>query len=110
MGVGLADFTTERLVRQIQPHKGYMNALTASAPFVVKVPLTLENDRQAMEVALKSTGANGGARLVYIRDTLALDEMLVSEALLPEAQATGTLEILEPPKPLAFDPAGNLVG
>jgi hypothetical protein len=110
MGVGLADFTTERLVKQIQPYKGYMNALTASAPFVVKVPLTLESDRQAMEVALKSTGANGGARLVYIRDTLALDEMLISEALLPEAQATGTLEILGQPEPLAFDPAGNLVG
>ena len=88
--------------------KSYMNALTAGALVAVRLPLVLDNDREAMEVALKSSGANGAPRMVYIRNTLALEELLVSEALLPEVVASETLEVLEEPRLLPFDADGNL--
>lgn len=108
LGVGLADFTTQRLVQKMDRRKSYMNALTAGALVAVRLPLVLDNDREAMEVALKSSGANGAPRMVCIRNTLALEELLVSEALLPEVAASETLEVLEEPRLLPFDADGNL--
>lgn len=108
LGVGLADFTTERLVRKMDRRKSYMNALTAGALVAVRLPLVLESDREAMEVALRSAGANGAPRMACIRNTLALEELLVSEALLPEVAASEALEVLEEPRPLPFDADGNL--
>jgi hypothetical protein len=109
LGVGLADFTTERLFGKMDRRKSYMNALTANAPVTVRIPPVLGSDREAIEVALRSAGANGQPRVVYIRNTLDLGEMLVSEALVPEAGAAGSLELLESPRALEFDREGNLL-
>jgi hypothetical protein len=108
LGVGLADFTTERLFKKMDLRKSYMNALTANGLVTVRLPVILGSDREAIEVALKSAGADGDARMVCIRNTLALDEMLVSEALAAELGSNGTLEVVEEPKALDFDEAGNL--
>jgi hypothetical protein len=109
LGVGLADFTTERLFRKMDRRKSYMNALTANGHVTVKLPVILADDREAIEVALKSAGSNGAPRMVYIRNTLELGEMLISEALLPEAAAIDTIDVLEDPRPLSFDGRGNLM-
>lgn len=108
LGVGLADFTTDRLYRKMDLRKSYMNALTANGLVTVRLPVILGSDREAMEVALKSAGANGGARIVWIKNTLALEELLISAALVPEVESGGRLELLEEPRPLTFDEAGNL--
>jgi hypothetical protein len=108
LGVGLADFTTERLFKKMDLRKSYMNALTANGLVTVRLPVILGSDREAIEVALKSAGADGDARMVCIRNTLALDEMLISEALGAELGSNGTLEVVEEPKALDFDGAGNL--
>lgn len=109
LGIGLADFTTDRLVKKMDLRKSYMNALTADGLVTVRLPLILGSDREAIEVALKSSGANGGGRLVWIRNTLALAEMFISEALVREAAQSGALELLDEPRPLNFDEDGNLM-
>jgi hypothetical protein len=108
LGVGLADFTTERLFKKMDLRKSYMNALTANGLVTVRLPVILGSDREAMEVALKSAGVNGAARMVCIRNTLELDEMLISEALLAEIDSNGSLEVVDDARPLPFDEAGNL--
>jgi hypothetical protein len=45
---------------------------------------------------------------VRIQNTLLLEELDVSEALLPEVKQHHTLEILWGPKPLMFDSSGGL--
>jgi hypothetical protein len=111
LGVGLADFTTERLFRKMDLRKSYMNALTANGLVTVRLPVILGSDREAIEVALKSAGADStqsGARVVWIRNTLDLEQMLISEGLVSEAVSSGALELLEEPRPLPFDEEGNL--
>ena len=53
VAIGLADFTTRKLFKQIDFKKTYINALTANAPHVAKIPIILDNDREAIEVAIK---------------------------------------------------------
>ena len=110
LGVGWADFTTRRLVEQIDYDAMYMNCLTANAPDVGRVPITLANDRVAVAAALKTAGAADTPRLARVHSTLQLEHLSVSEALLPEVTVNPHVEVLSAPVPMEFDAAGNLVG
>jgi hypothetical protein len=109
LGVGIADFTTRRLFDKLDLSKGYMNGLTAGAIDAIKLPVILGSDREALEVALKSVNPSGPPRVVWIKNTLALEEMLVSEGLLPEVEQTPTLVVAGEPASLDFDGDGTLV-
>ncbi|HVG99016.1 MAG TPA: lactate racemase domain-containing protein [Chloroflexota bacterium] len=108
IGIGWADFTTRRLVDGIDYAAMYMNCLTANAPDVARIPMTMASDREAIEAAAKTAGAGGRLRLARVHSTLRLEELYVSEALLPEVHADPALEVLDPPAPLRFDAGGNL--
>jgi hypothetical protein len=108
LGIGWADFTTQRLVDQIDPSAMLMNALTANAPDVARVPLALPADRPAIEAAIKTSAATGPLRLARVHSTLRLEELYVSEALLDEVAANPALEVLEPPAEMQFDRLGRL--
>ncbi|HEY5657670.1 MAG TPA: lactate racemase domain-containing protein [Myxococcota bacterium] len=101
-GIGFADFTTRRLVEKIDRDALYTNALTASAPEEARIPLTLEDDAEMIEAALRTIGpvAPEHARVVRIRNTLALGEIEASEAYRPELAAHPELEMIEAPRPM----------
>ena len=109
VAIGLADFTTRKLFEQINFKKTYMNALTANVPQVAKIPIILDSDREAIEVALKSSEPQGEPRVVRIRNTLHLMEYWISPGLLKEAREVPGLQIAGPAEPLQFDPSGNLL-
>jgi hypothetical protein len=113
LGIGLADFTTERFVREFDPGSTFVNLLTATEPDAVNpregtLPLALPSDREAIEVALYSALAKGKPRLCRIKSTAQLDEFWVSEALLEEALADASISQSETPQPMEFDSDGNL--
>jgi hypothetical protein len=112
LGIGMADFTTQRFADAYDPAVTYVNLLTASEPTgntrEGPIPLALKSDREAMEVALFSSLASKEPRICRIRNTASLDEIWVSEALLPEVKRNPKLETLAEPAPLVFDGAGNL--
>jgi hypothetical protein len=109
LGVGIADFTTRRLYDKLDLEKMYLNGLTSGALGAIKIPIVLESDRQAMEVALHSVGHGGpAARVAIVRSTLDLETMWVSEALVDEVRTNSRLEVLGPLAELAFDDAGRL--
>ena len=112
IGIGLADFTTQRFLDAYDPAVSYVNILTASEPGgntrEGPVPLALPSDREAIEVALFSALAGPKPRLCRIRNTDALDQLWISEGLLEEATEKPKLSIEQPPAPMAFDQAGNL--
>ena len=110
MGVGLADFVSRRLVNKIDPTATYINGLTGLSPESARIPVTFDTDREAVEAALGTIGLvkPEAARIVRIQNTLLLEELDVSEALLPEVKQHHTLEILWGPKPLMFDSIGGL--
>jgi hypothetical protein len=110
MGVGLADFVSRRLVNKIDPTATYINGLTGLSPESARIPITFDTDREAVEAALGTIGLVNPeeARIVRIQNTLLLEELDVSEALLPEVQQRDMLEILWGPKTLMFDRNGRL--
>jgi Domain of unknown function (DUF362) len=110
IGIGMADFTTRRLVDQINFAAMHMNAITSGVSEAAKVPMAFETDREAIQVALGMIGLTPPeqARVVRIKNTLLLAELDVSEALLPEVQARERLSVASQPAPLVFDDQGNL--
>lgn len=109
-GVGLADFVSRRLVHKIDATATYINCLTGLSPESARIPMTFDTDREAVEAALGTIGRvkPEEARIVRIKNTLLLEELEVSEALLPEVKQRDTLEILWGPKGLIFDSNGGL--
>src|SRR5438034_446050 len=109
-GIGLADFTTSRLIRAIDYRTTVLNCLTAANPEAAALPIHYDTDREAIDAALASAGLAPAerARVVRIRNTLRLDRLFVSEACRAELAARGDVEIVEPAHELAFDGAGNL--
>jgi len=112
LGIGMADFTTRRFAEAYDPAVSYVNLLTASEPGgntrEGPLPLALDSDRQAMEVALFSSLAGASPRVCRITNTARLDEFWVSDSLLDEVQQRAGLHIVAPPSPLPFDANGNL--
>jgi len=109
--IGNADFTTQRLVDKIDHHSTYMNAVTSSCPEAVRIPPYFKTDREVIQTALGTIGLvePQNARIVHIRDTLHLEEMYISEAMLPQAKKLRDLSVIGKQRPLKFGRDGNLV-
>ena len=110
-GIGLADFTTTRLVDKIDRHATYMNGITALGPQKSKIPFYYDTDSEAIEVALDTIGLTEpeDARVIRIESTLRLTELDISKVLLEDAKLHSGLEVIGETKPLPFDDAGNLI-
>jgi hypothetical protein len=112
VGVGLADFTTTRLVQTMDKRVSFMNALTALSLESVKVPIHFESDRECVIRALESLAIadTRRAKVARITDTLSLERLQVSEAFLEETRGRADLESEGDCEEMKFDVAGNLAG
>jgi hypothetical protein len=110
VGFGLADMVTDRLVAALDWEPTRINALTASGLAAVKIPLHFPTDRQCLETLATVVGRLNPAdlELVWIRNTIELGRLVMSETLLGEIQANNRLEILSGPFEFPFDEQGNL--
>lgn len=109
-GLGAADFTTRKLVKQFDAQKTYWNMLTGNFPEGAKIPMTLDNDVEAVEVALRSAKPEGGViELVRIKDTMNLDEFYCTAGLLEELKGDPEYEVVKPLGPMPRDAEGNLL-
>lgn len=109
-GIGLADVTTRRLVDDIDFKATYANAMTSTFLNRAYIPIVGENDREAIEIALDTSG-NGGnpdARVMRIRSTLELEHIRASESLLQELSGIPEVEVSGEPAEMDFDGEGNL--
>jgi hypothetical protein len=111
IGLGQADFTTQRLVDKIDFQATAINCLTSCCPEAGKIPLTYKCDQDAIVAALTTIRPYRleDLRIVHIKNTLELTKILVSEGCLSELSRTGNLEIGKTPLQLNFDEAGNLI-
>jgi hypothetical protein len=110
IGIGFADLTTTRLVEAMDKKVTYVNALTSLTPNGAKIPIHVDTDREAVELALNSVGLADitQARVVRIADTLSLEKLQVSEAYLPSLGKRNELELKREPTEMKFDTVGNL--
>ena len=97
-GIGLADIITRRLFAKIDFPATYANILTTGFFERGKVPLIAETDRDALTIALRGCEPldPSQARIMRIRDTLHLDEVHVSSAVLTAIGNRENIEVLGP--------------
>ncbi len=109
-GLGILDFTTRRAFDKFIFEQTYPNSLTSTVPTSVKIPMVLQNDRQAIQAAIKTCNIlnKEEVRLARITNTLSLGEFEVSETLMEEVEGNTNLEIASKPYALAFNGEGNL--
>jgi hypothetical protein len=110
LGVGLADLTTERLVRQIDPEPMRVNSLTSNFLTRARVPLALPTDRDVIATSIDTCWRidAGQARMVLIPNTLELTTFWVTEALKADVLAHPELSIETDFREVPFDSQGNL--
>src|SRR5262249_29563474 len=111
-GIGLADFTTTRLVRAMNYQSTVLNCLTSGYPEGAHLPVHLDSDREVIDAALSLLGTRAPreARILHIRNTLAVEEVAVSEPCLEQAGRQTDFTVESGPYELSFDAQGNLAG
>ncbi len=110
-GVGMADFTTARLVKSLNLQYMYMNALTSLGLQPAKIPIYFDSDRDAIQAALASLATHEPEklRIVRIADTLNLEKFQVSESCVGTTNGHKGVSATGPAKEMEFDQAANLV-
>lgn len=108
-GMGMVDFVPERFLHRVDWEVTRLNVLTACSPTGAKTPVVLPDDREAIRAAVQTSPLRPeGPRVVYARDTLELEHVLVSEACCPLVEGQAGIEIVSAPAPLSFDERGRL--
>ncbi|HEU5140771.1 MAG TPA: DUF2088 domain-containing protein [Bacillales bacterium] len=109
-GVGLADLTTESLVADIDYEAMYLNSLTSGFIIRAAVPMTFSNDLELVKGALKGLKLSDPKmmRLVYIKNTLHVDEIWVSESVFEEIKDKPNVKVISEPNPIPFDENGRI--
>jgi hypothetical protein len=111
LGVGLADAIHERLYHQIDLEKMYVNARTSMNPPMPRIPIFFPSDQQALAWLLGALGSPEPAeqRVVWIRNTLDLNRIAISDLLAREAAALPGWRLLPEPFAPGFDDQGDLL-
>ena len=110
-GIGLADFTSTRLVNKMDRHKTWINAITGLSPEKAATPIYFDTDREVLEACFNTIGdiPVPEARVIHIRNTLSLDRISVSKAYEREIAANDTLGLVGDWKEMALDGEGNII-
>lgn len=110
-GIGMADFTTRRLLNQMDLEQTYPNSITSTVQISVKIPMILDNDRLAIAAAIRTCniGDMTKVKLVRIKNTKELDYIYISENLLKEAKQNKNLEIVGELEDFKFNEHENLL-
>ncbi len=110
LGIGMADVTTERLVRGIDWEPTRVNALSSGIPSRIRVPVHFPSDRECLEWIGATAGKVDPAAVTYgwIRNTLELDRLGISPNLRADVETQPHVSI-EGEIEVTWDRTGNLV-
>ncbi len=110
VGMGQVDLVPERFARRVDRRVTQLNALTSCAPTAARMPVVLPDDREAILTAIRTSPLRPeGPRIVYVRDTLELEDVLVSAACRPLVDGREGVEIVSSPASLRFGDDGRLL-
>jgi hypothetical protein len=110
VGMGMADVVTDRLVKRINWEPTWINSLTANTPAAIRTPIHFPTDRECLERIAPTVGRLALDEVTYgwIRNTMELTRLAVSENVRAEVEKNALLEI-EAAIDCEFDGAGNLI-
>lgn len=109
-GINEADVTTRRCLNDIDWSETWTNLITCTEIQGAKIPMYLNNDREALIVAMSCcNGAPRPHRVVRIKDTLSMKEIQVSEALYESIKDQPDIEYVRGPEEIRFDEKGFMI-
>jgi len=110
-GIGMADYITKRLLNKIDYPSTHLNCITGMSPEYGRVPIFFEKDGEALLMAHENAGVLDpqDLRILWIKNTLELEYLFASQALLKEARSNKQLEIVNDLFGFPFDEKGNLI-
>ncbi|MDW7673372.1 MAG: lactate racemase domain-containing protein [Bacillota bacterium] len=110
-GVGMADVITRALLNKIDFQYLYANAITSTSLGAAKIPVVMNTEKEALAVALKTCNRVdvSKAKIVFIKNTLELNTILVSGPVLAEIEHDENVEIIGQELKLTFDETGKLL-
>ena len=110
VGVGVADIITRRLLDKIDQTALDMNTITGVCPESGKIPLTLNSDQEALDIAIRCVGLipTNKLKIMRIKNTSCLSEVDVSEGYAEELKGREDLEVIINKHDLEFDAEGSL--
>jgi hypothetical protein len=112
-GLGLADFTTQRLVEKVDFAAYYINCLTAGIGGVQRgqVPMVMPTDVAAVKAAIQTCGEprSDVVGVMHIKNTLQIGEIAISSTLLDRAREIPHLDVDPDGRELQFDANGRIV-
>ncbi|WP_252198417.1 lactate racemase domain-containing protein [Clostridium sp. MCC353] len=111
IGAGNADVIHKRVFEKTDLSATYPNAITSKVLSCVKIPMMLDSDRDVIACAVKTcTEIDFDApSIIRIPNSLDIQEMEVSEAVLKKIGGSSNIRILSGPSPFQFDLDGNLL-
>lgn len=111
IGISLADITTRRCLNSIDFSAVWANAITATVIQAGAIPMYMENDRDALMLAIRTGNGTDlqNARVVRIKNTLEITEFEVSEAILKELSGRDDIEVLSELRDIPFDAEGFML-
>lgn len=103
-GMGVADIISRDLFDKVDFVKTYTNSFTSTEIMPVKVPMVASTKEDALRIAVKVCNGIEPLRhkIVWIKNTLELEEILISEPLLEEALANSQVEVLTEAESMSF--------
>ena len=110
VGLGMADVVTDRLVNRIDWQPTWINSLTANTPAAIRTPIHFPTDRECIERIAPTVGRQDLSEVTFgwIRNTMELSRLAVSENLRGVIEANNGLEI-EGAIDFEFDGDANLI-
>lgn len=109
-GLGLANITTARVAEKIDWISTYTNAITSGifGMYRVSLPITMPSDEKSLHVSMRGCARPPEeARMVFIQNTLFLEQFYASSSLQAEIEAHPRLTI-EGELPLSFSAPGTM--
>jgi hypothetical protein len=112
IGLGFADFTTQRLLEKVDFQSIYINAVTAGVTSIEagKVPMVFATDREAIAASIRTSGRADPTQvsLARVENTLRLEYILASAPALEHLRPGSDVEILSTSLPFPIEPDGTL--
>ena len=99
VGFGLADVIHKRLLDKINWEPTIINSVTSSSLPAIRTPITFATDRQCLETMATTVGVFDMTelRIAWLKNTLELTPLLLTENLRSEIEKNPALEILGGP-------------
>jgi hypothetical protein len=110
VGLGMADVVHDRLLEKIDWTPTWINSLTASTPAAIRTPIHFSTDRECLNRIMPTVGKFDGRKVEigWIRNTMELTRVALSENLIDEICANPALEVLDGPFDIPLDADGQL--